>query len=171
MADFSSGGKVHNCTEEGEVPRGVWCEWCGNSGIAILEGTVTIDGHETSRGSAPCKWCDQGTRRYVEWTRPTGLRKGHDAAGKVHVAFHRQLLPATDFTMYDVLPEPAEPRAADRFVPNAEWLREREASGIARGALQLLAPRRVWPSEWLAEPAAGQLLDPVEPERPRRNDR
>lgn len=165
---MGAGGKVHNCDDAGEEVHGVWCSHCGNTGVVVLTGTVTIRGHTTSRGATCCKWCDMGTRRYAQWTRPTGLQKGHDAAGKVHVHFHRQILPASDYTLHDVELEHAEGRRQEAFIPDAEWLLEREAHGVPRRALMLVAPRRSWPSSWGGDP--GDMLDPVEPTT-RRNDR
>lgn len=157
MTDFSTSSKVRNANADGSVPRGAWCSWCGNSGVAMLEGSVTVGTIEYSRGSTPCKFCDQGELVFAGWTSTSGQRKGRDAGGRVHVAYHRQLLVATDYTLHDVELTGIEPKRSDRFVPDTEFLREREAAGVNRGALQAMFPRRLWPAEWTGERPQGVL--------------
>jgi len=40
------------------------CEACLNTGWVELAGTIMKWGVVYSRGSAPCKWCQEGLRRY-----------------------------------------------------------------------------------------------------------
>lgn len=41
------------------------CRVCDDTGYVELKGTITVHGIETSRGMAPCKWCEQGKARYA----------------------------------------------------------------------------------------------------------
>jgi hypothetical protein len=41
------------------------CRPCDDTGYVELKGTITVHGIETSRGMAPCKWCEQGKARYI----------------------------------------------------------------------------------------------------------
>lgn len=70
-----------------------YCEACGNSGWVSLLGWVTIGRQQYSRGSAPCKWCDQGGMRYAAAIAPSGDRPGH-----------KRWQPESDFTIEDVDP-------------------------------------------------------------------
>jgi hypothetical protein len=148
--------KTANADPDGAVPvddQGrpkSWCDYCANDGVVMLEGSTRIDGVEYSRGSAPCPWCKQGELRFAEWSAPTAVKKGTDRQGGKHVNHHRRLEPASEFTMYDVLPSGREPRGRERFTPTPEWLLEREAAGIPRGALMAITPRATWPTEWQA---------------------
>lgn len=42
------------------------CNYCDDTGWCELIGTIKTHGYEYSRGSAPCKWCEIGLKR---WTR------------------------------------------------------------------------------------------------------
>lgn len=161
--------KTANANDDGLVPvdgQGrptVWCEYCGNEGVVMLEGSETVGGVEYSRGSAPCPWCDQGQMRYEEWTAPTAVQKATDRSGAKHVNHHRRLSVASDFTMYDVAATGPEPRrAAASFQPTPEWCREREAAGCSRGGIWLALGRHrktAWPPEWGGPGQAGVLDD------------
>lgn len=41
------------------------CFPCDDTGFVELKGTITRHGVAYSRGTAPCKWCEQGRRRYA----------------------------------------------------------------------------------------------------------
>lgn len=104
-------------------------------GWVELAGSETIGGETYTRGWAPCKWCELGVKRYMRATEQTSDRKDP----------HRRWQPESDFDGTDII-EPGTP--GPRFRPTAEWLRQREADGIKRGALMLVAPRSSWPPEW-----------------------
>lgn len=167
MTDFTT-TKVPNADSDGRVPLDEhgqprhWCGHCGNEGVVMLEGSTIVGGVEYSRGSAPCPWCLQGALRYDGWTSPTATTKGQDRQGGKHVNHHRQLDPASGFTMFDVAETGREPRRADRFVPSAEWCRERAAAGCSRGSLWVaLGHHRqtAWPPEWAAPGHAAITTD------------
>lgn len=164
-----SDAKVHNANPDGSVPRDnhgrtkAWCTKCCNEGVAMLEGATHIGGTTYTRGSAPCKWCDQGVLRAAEWQGASGVRKrqlpGHR---EKHVTYHRRVDIASDYTTKDVLATTEEPRRKDAFVPYAAWLLEREAAGCNRLVLMRMAPQRAWPAEWADTPldaeADGDLI-------------
>lgn len=161
--------KVHNANPDGSIPRDnhgrpkAWCRACCNEGVVMLEGTIQDGGHAYTRGSAPCKWCDQGALRAAEWQAKSGLRRA-DLPGhrEKHVHYHKRLEIAYEFTEDDVLMTEEEPRRKDAFVPHARWLLEREAAGCNRLVLMRMAPRNAWPSEWAGTPldteADGDLI-------------
>lgn len=137
-----------------------WCGYCCNDGVVMLEGSTIVAGVQYSRGSAPCPWCMQGQLRYEEWSSPTAIQKGTDRQGGKHVTHHRRLEPASGFTMFDVIETPREPGGRNVFTPTPEWLLEREAAGIPRGALQAITRRSSWPAAWRADhadPVVGDL--------------
>ncbi len=83
------------------------------------------------RGVTTCKWCDMGVKRYVRSTeRDDGER----------------WMPMMDYDGTDI-----EPRGLDHgavFLPDAEFLRKREAAGCNQDALKAMFPRSIWPQEW-----------------------
>jgi hypothetical protein len=150
--------KTQNALDDGTVPvdkhgrPAVWCDHCGNEGVVILEGTVTIDGQTYSRGAAPCLWCDQGALRYAAWTAPNAIQKGTDHSGGKHTNHHRQLHQVeSEYTMFDVLATGVEPRRGDVFRPTPEWCRERLKAGCTQRGLMAIVPRQAWPAEWASE--------------------
>lgn len=160
--------KTHNAADDGSIPIDdhgrptAWCEWCGNEGVVMLEGSDMVGGVEYSRGSAPCPWCDQGELRYVEWTAPSGLHKGTDKQGGKHVHHHRRIPAASEFTMYDVAETAPEPKRTDSFTPTAEWCREREAAGCSRGGIWValgIHRKTAWPPEWSGPNSKNDLDD------------
>lgn len=160
MTDFTN-RKVQNATDDGGVPRGAWCPWCGNSGVVMLEGAMQVATTEYSRGSAPCKWCDQGQLRYAEWTSASGQRRTKDATGGAHVTFHQRINARSDYSLHDVELTGVEPRRSERFVPDAAFLAEREAAGVRREAMMAMFPRRIWPAGW-SGPRPGGVLGVME---------
>lgn len=44
------------------MTKPIRCDYCQDVGIIELAGTVKIHGITYSRGSAPCRWCDEGRR-------------------------------------------------------------------------------------------------------------
>lgn len=74
-------------------------------GWVELAGTTLVHGVEYTHGWAPCKWCEQGAKRYA-----------HVADGP------RRYQPETDFTGTDIIPHSEEP--GPRFTPTAQWLRD-----------------------------------------------
>lgn len=109
------------------------CSACADTGWVELVGTVKRHGVDYSRGTAPCKWCEQGRNRYA------------------HMVAERQY-PDTNFTLADVVMPDVDPRP---FKPDADFLREMERDfGTPRAVLRMLYPRRIWPSEWPAEAPA-----------------
>lgn len=108
-------------------------------GWVELAGSTTIGGVTYTRGWAPCKWCELGAKRFLH-----AVESGQ-----------KRWQPESDFTGTDIEPH-GEP-VGRKFVPNPEWLLEREAAGIPRAALQAITPRSVWPEAWRGSPA-GPLL-------------
>lgn len=41
------------------------CPYCADEGWCLLIGTIKVHGYEYSRGSAPCKWCEIGLKRWA----------------------------------------------------------------------------------------------------------
>lgn len=69
-----------------------WCEMCGNTGWVELVGSIRQHGIDYSRGTAPCRWCMLGAKRYE---RATGQPRGkHD--------HHRPWTPESQFSASDV---------------------------------------------------------------------
>lgn len=81
----------------------------------------------THRGMAPCKWCEWGAHH---WQRNPGL--------------------VEDFRGEDIVL--ADQKPGRRFVPSADFLRNRVQAGCSIASLQASFPRRIWPSEWDVEP-------------------
>lgn len=73
---------------------GEYCRWCADEGWVELKGTV--DGY--SRGSAPCKWCETGMRRFQRM-RELRIEKSKDIA-YCHATDRRQI--ETDYGEDDV---------------------------------------------------------------------
>lgn len=88
-----------NITDDREPTCGV----CQDDGWVILNGTTYRHGYSYSRGSAPCKWCEQGEAAYV------AIRK------------HR-VKPESNYTIDDV----------DGYDPKVEWIPKREARRLIR---------------------------------------
>jgi hypothetical protein len=159
--------RVQNANDDGSVPDGVWCGRCCNEGVVMLEGTVQVGGREYSRGSAPCKWCAQGALRHDGWSAPSGAQKGKDNQGRAHTNRHRQVVPAEDYSMFDVYMTAQPGRGEPHFIPDAEFLAAREAAGCSRASLQAMFPRRIWPAHWdQADPRRPHLLGGFDRELP-----
>lgn len=137
-----------------------YCERCGDEGWVTLTGEVAINGHAYTRGTAPCRWCLLGARRYA--------RARESNSG------HKPWTPLSDYAESDILPVgPEHPAPGPRFTPDAEFLRARVEAGCSISSLKAMFPRRIWPSEWpqtAAAPLVGAMPrvdDDVEDKRRR----
>lgn len=135
-------------------PELKWCPACGNTGWVELLGTIRLNGITYSRGSAPCKWCQQGRARYE---RAIGQPKGkHD--------HHRPWRPLERFTAEDVHHvgdrEPRPGRAGRPLVHALPGLEDAPVKDLEAGARSTYAAwRRVLPKE-LADQRLRQQTGP-----------
>jgi hypothetical protein len=93
-------------TEECTICIDGWCE---------LAGTETFNGHEYSRGWAPCKWCELGLKRFMRATNPPIDKHDH----------HHRWEPASRFTRDDVIPN-NEPHGHRQHPPSLPTTKELE---------------------------------------------
>jgi len=90
------------------------CRFCSDTGWVELAGTVKHHGVVYSRGTAPCKWCEQGKHRYV---RAVDLKQH----------------PESNFSESDVVvPDDGRPASRQEALAAIEQMRRQSVGRIAQ---------------------------------------